>query len=105
MREIVAELKSLRLHGMAQRYEDLLAEGDVGIERAGWLMQCLLEAEVTDRHVRSIRYRHIVETGNESVRFQQSSQTAKACVRAREVSRAARPVESLDATAEPDAPF
>ena len=56
MREVVAELKSLRLHGMAERYEALLAEGDVGIQSAGWLIQCLLDAEVTDRHVRSIRY-------------------------------------------------
>lgn len=56
MREIVAELKSLRLHGMAQRYEELLTEGGVGIQIAGGLIQCLLEAEVTDRHVRSIRY-------------------------------------------------
>ena len=56
MREVVAELKALRLHGMAQRYEELLAEPGSGIQSAGWLMQCLLEAEVTDRHVRSIRY-------------------------------------------------
>ena len=27
MREIVTELKSLRLHGMAARYEEILAEG------------------------------------------------------------------------------
>ncbi len=56
MREVVAELKSLRLHGMAQRYEELLAEPGSGIQSAGWLVQCLLDAEVTDRHVRSIRY-------------------------------------------------
>jgi DNA replication protein DnaC len=56
MREVVAELKALRLHGMAQRYEELQAAGDVGIQGAGWLIQCLLDAEVTDRHVRSIRY-------------------------------------------------
>ena len=56
MREVVAELKALRLHGMAQRYEELLAEPGSGIQSAGWLIQCLLEAEVTDRHVRSIRY-------------------------------------------------
>ena len=56
MREVVAELKSLRLHGMAQRYEELLAEPGSGIQSAGWLVQCLLDAEVTDRQVRSIRY-------------------------------------------------
>ena len=47
MREVVAELKALRLHGMAQRYEELLAEPGSGIQSAGWRMQCLLEAEVT----------------------------------------------------------
>ena len=26
MREVIAELKSLRLHGMVQRYEELVAE-------------------------------------------------------------------------------
>lgn len=56
MREVVAELKSLRLHGMAQRYEELLTEPGSGIQSAGWLVQCLLDAEVADRHVRSIRY-------------------------------------------------
>jgi len=56
VREVVAELKSLRLHGMAQRYEELLAEAGSGIQSAGWLIEGLLEAEVTDRHVRSIRY-------------------------------------------------
>ncbi len=39
MREVVAELKSLRLHGMAQRYEELLAEPGSGIQSAGWLVQ------------------------------------------------------------------
>lgn len=56
MREVVAELKALRLHRMAQRYEELLAEPGSGIHSADWLIQCLLEAEVTDRYVRSIRY-------------------------------------------------
>ena len=56
MREIVKELKSLRLHGMASRYEELLAQGGAGIQSAEWLIRALLEAEVTDRHVRSIRY-------------------------------------------------
>jgi DNA replication protein DnaC len=56
MREIASELRSLRLHGMAGRFEELLAQGEPGIQAAQWLIATLLEAEVTDRHVRSIRY-------------------------------------------------
>ena len=56
MREVIAELKSLRLHGMALRYEELVAEGGSRLQTADWLLRALLEAEVTDRHVRSIRY-------------------------------------------------
>jgi hypothetical protein len=56
MRELAAELRSLRLHGMASRYEELLAQGGTGVQAAQWLVAALLEAEVTDRHVRSIRY-------------------------------------------------
>jgi DNA replication protein DnaC len=56
MREVTAELKALRLYGMAQRFEELQAEGGSGIQSAAWLIGCLLDAEVTDRHVRTIRY-------------------------------------------------
>ena len=56
MREVVAELKSLRLHGMASRYEEILAEGGSRIQTAEWLIRALLDAEGIDRHVRSIRY-------------------------------------------------
>jgi DNA replication protein DnaC len=56
MRDVIERLKSLRLHGMAQRYEELLAQGDVGVQSAKWLIQALLESELTDRHARSIRY-------------------------------------------------
>tara|TARA_R110001583_G_C5639913_1_gene407787 strand:+ start:1601 stop:2431 length:831 start_codon:yes stop_codon:yes gene_type:complete len=56
MRELIAELKGLRLHGMAARYEDMLADGGSGVEAASWLLKVLLESEGTDRHVRSIRY-------------------------------------------------
>lgn len=60
MRDIASELRSLRLHGMAARYEELLAQGGSGIQAAQWLMTTLLDAEVTDRHVRSIRYQMAV---------------------------------------------
>ena len=56
MRELASELRSLRLHGMAARYEELLAQGGSGVQAAQWLISTLLDAEVTDRHVRSIRY-------------------------------------------------
>jgi DNA replication protein DnaC len=60
MRDIASELRALRLHGMATRYEELLAQGGSGIQAAQGLMTTLLEAEVTDRHVRSIRYQMAV---------------------------------------------
>lgn len=56
MREIVTELKSLRLPGMAARDEEILAEGGSRIPMAEWLIRAMLDAEGTDRHVRSIRY-------------------------------------------------
>ena len=42
---------------------------------------------------------HIVETGNESFRFQQSSQTAKARIKSREQSRRGKEAEDADAQA------
>lgn len=56
MRDVINELRSLRLHGMAERYEELCQHGGSSIETAEWLLRALLEAEVTDRHARSIRY-------------------------------------------------
>lgn len=56
MRDLMTELKALRLHGMATRFEELDAEGSVKLQTAEWLLHTLLEAEVNDRHVRSIRY-------------------------------------------------
>lgn len=56
MHEVIAELKSLRLHGMALCYEELLAAGGSRIETSEWLIRALLDAEGTDRHARSIRY-------------------------------------------------
>jgi len=56
MRELASELRSLRLHGMASRYDELVSQAGSGVQAAQWLIATLLEAEVTDRHVRSIRY-------------------------------------------------
>lgn len=54
--EIIPALKALRLHGMASSYADLLEQrGDSGAGEAQWLLQHLLQAERTDRVLRSIR--------------------------------------------------
>jgi DNA replication protein DnaC len=57
MRDIAAELKSLRLYGMANTWEEVAADGNsVGIQTSRWLIEHLLQAEHTDRHMRSINY-------------------------------------------------
>lgn len=57
MREIVSELKTLKLYGMTNAWDDLLTGGrQPAMEEARWLIEHLLEAETNDRAVRSIRY-------------------------------------------------
>ena len=60
MREIAAELKALRLHGMAQAWDELTThEGkpdDVRIQTSRWLIEHLLQAEHTDRAMRSVSH-------------------------------------------------
>lgn len=57
MRDIAAELKSLRLYGMMGAWEEVAAGGNsVGIQTSRWLIEHLLQAEHTDRHMRSISY-------------------------------------------------
>ena len=56
-RDLVAELKALKLFGMASAWNDVLSQGDSLTEHTSqWLLAHLLEAESTDRHIRSIRY-------------------------------------------------
>lgn len=57
MRDITAELKELRLYGMASAWEEVASDGnEVGIQTSRWLIEHLLQAEHTDRHARSINY-------------------------------------------------
>jgi DNA replication protein DnaC len=57
MREVAAELKALRLYGMVGAWEDIIAQGTLAtVESSRWLIEHLLEAEHTDRAMRSIRY-------------------------------------------------
>jgi DNA replication protein DnaC len=57
MRELIAELKELRLHGMASAWAELVEQGGNGsVESSRWLLEHLLQAETTDRAMRSVRY-------------------------------------------------
>lgn len=56
MSDIVSQLKTLKLHGMADRYGELQSQGTAAIGASEWLIQHLLEAEATDRAIRSISY-------------------------------------------------
>lgn len=57
MRDVTAELKALRLHGMAGAWADLVAQGGgVGVDGSRWLIEHLLQAEGTDRAMRSVSY-------------------------------------------------
>ena len=56
MRELMSEFKELRLHGMAVAWEELTASSGTRIETSRWLIEHLLQAEHTDRAVRSISY-------------------------------------------------
>lgn len=57
MRDITAELKALHLYGMAEVWEEIIAQGRLSsIDSSRWLIERLLESEATDRALRSIRY-------------------------------------------------
>lgn len=53
MRDLSAELKQLRLHGMAAAWSELQA-GDAEVSSLNWVLDRLLQAETADRAVRSV---------------------------------------------------
>uniref|UniRef100_UPI0003627087 ATP-binding protein n=1 Tax=Thiomonas sp. FB-6 TaxID=1158291 RepID=UPI0003627087 len=57
MRDLGIELKQLRLHGMAGAWIDLAEQGSSsGADGARWLLEHLLQAEITDRAMRSVNW-------------------------------------------------
>jgi DNA replication protein DnaC len=54
--DIAAELKELRLHGMVSAWTDLIAQGATSTESSRWLIEHLLQAEHTDRAMRSVSH-------------------------------------------------
>lgn len=56
MRDIAAELKELRLHGMVGAWADLADQGESGVAASQWLIEHLLQAEHADRAMRSVSH-------------------------------------------------
>ena len=57
MRDLLVELKQLRLHGMALAWSELIEQGaSAELDSARWLLERLLEAELTDRAMRSVSH-------------------------------------------------
>ena len=55
-RDVACELKELRLLGMAGAWTDLMAQGESALASSKWLIEHLLQAEHTDRAMRSVSH-------------------------------------------------
>jgi DNA replication protein DnaC len=56
-RDLTLELKQLRLHGMAGAWAELQEQGrNAGLDSSRWLLEHLLQAESTDRAMRSVSH-------------------------------------------------
>ena len=53
-RDVIAELKALRLHGMAATWADLCEQSGAEVDASRWLIEQMLRAEVSDRATRSV---------------------------------------------------
>jgi len=56
MRDVIAEFKALRLHGMASTWVDLIEQNPSEIEGVRWLIEQMLRAETTERATRSVSH-------------------------------------------------
>lgn len=54
MRELIAELKVLRLHGMATAWAELIAQGESATVSSRWLLEHLFQQELADLAMRSV---------------------------------------------------
>jgi len=56
-RDLMVDLKQLRLHGMAGAWSDLVEQGtNTDLDASRWLLEHLLQAESTDRAMRSVNH-------------------------------------------------
>src|SRR5687768_8690824 len=55
-RVVIAELKALRLHGMAGTWADLIEQNNAELDRSRWLVEQMLRGEMTERVTRSVSH-------------------------------------------------
>jgi hypothetical protein len=56
MRDVITELKALRLHGMAATWAELGEQNNGELDRSRWLVEQMLKAETNDRATRSVSH-------------------------------------------------
>jgi hypothetical protein len=56
MRDVIAELKALRLHGMAATWAELGEQNNGELERSRWLIEHMLKADASERNTRSVSH-------------------------------------------------
>ncbi|WP_374370072.1 IS21-like element helper ATPase IstB [Piscinibacter sp.] len=56
MADVIAELKALRLHGMAATWAELAEQNNAELARSSWLVEQMLKAEASDRATRSVSH-------------------------------------------------
>ena len=55
-RDVIAELKALRLHGMAATWAELIEQNQGELDGSRWLIEQMLRAETTERATRSVSH-------------------------------------------------
>jgi DNA replication protein DnaC len=56
MLDVTKEFKTLRLHGMAHAWDELMAQDEAATASSAWLLEHLLQAENVDRAMRSVSH-------------------------------------------------
>ncbi len=55
-RDVIAEFKELRLHGMSATWADLIVQNQGELEGSRWLIEQMPRAETTERAARSVSH-------------------------------------------------